>query len=307
MNTQNESPATVTTSAEQPAGHNNNNRQQSRKARPDNRWNEVAELVKSGALTSVLVTDIATNKEGARRGLSIKLKGLRGFLPGSEMPRNANYDELKGKTIEVIVLESDPKARGGRLIVSLKAVADGARKQFIEGLQLEQEVTGPVVSVTEFGYFVNIGGLDALLHISQTPLDNGKPKVFTKGETVTARIKSIDLEKGKVGLTMRKPRSESDGNQRGRNGGNQQYASRNTERFSRKPAVSSPRSYTTAKASDPAPTPGKPRKLKATKKSPFTQQFSSFGDLAAYMNQKESGVASENPATTEVPSAAEQA
>jgi len=306
MNTENANPVTETTTAQQPAGPNN---QPSRKPRNDNRWNEVAELVKSGALTSVLVTDIATNKEGARRGLSIKLKGLRGFLPGSEMPRNANYDELKGKTVEVIVLESDPKARGGRLIVSLKAVADGARKQFMDSLQLEQEVTGPVVSVTEFGYFVNIGGMDALLHTSQTPLDNGKPKVFTKGETVTARIKSIDLEKGKVGLTMRKPRPEGEGNQRGRNGGNrQQYASRNTERFSRKPSVSSPRNYTTAKATDKAPTAGAPRKLKATKKSPFTRSFSSFGDLAAYMTQKETGVASETPATnTEVPAAAEQA
>lgn len=304
MNTENANPATETTSAEKPAGLTP---QPARKPRHDKRWDEVAELVKSGALTSVLVTDIATNKEGARRGLSIKLQGLRGFLPGSEMPRNANYDELKGKTIEVIVLESDPKARGGRLIVSLKAVADGARKQFIAGLQLEQEVTGEVVSVVEFGYFVNIGGLDALLHTSQTPLDNGKPKVFSKGETVTARVKSIDAEKGKVGLTMRKPRPEGDGNQRGRNGGNQQYASRNTERFSRKPSVSSPRNYTTAKATDKAPTPSAPRKLKATKKSPFTQQFSSFGDLAAYMNQKETGVASETPATnTEVPAAAEQ-
>jgi predicted RNA-binding protein with RPS1 domain len=277
----------------------------SRAPRHDKRWDEVAQLVASGATVSVVVTDIATNKEGQRRGLSVKLQGLRGFLPGSEVTRGANFDELKGKTVQVKVLESDPKARGGRLIVSMKAIADGERNQFIQGLEIGSEVTGKVVSVVDFGYFVNIGALDGLLHVTQTPLENGKPKVFSVGNTVTVRVKAVDLEAGKVSLTMRQPRRSDEFAARGREGGTQQYPSRNTARFARKPSVSIPGAVTVTAAK--VVTPGKPRKLRATRKSPFTHSFSSFADLAAWLAEDRKHDAGENTSFDAPVPAAERA
>lgn len=274
-----------------------------RGTRHDKRWTEVSELVVSGATVSATVIDIATNKEGQRRGLSVKLHGLRGFLPGSEVPRGTNVDELKGKTVQVKVLESDPTARGGRLIVSMKAIVDGERKQFIEGLQVGSEVIGKVVAVLPYGYFVNIGPLDALLPIKQTSLEGGQPKVLTEGETVTARVKEINLDGGKVALTMRQSRTgESDAR---RHTSGAQHASRNTARFDRKPSVSSPLVSSTATASKKVVTSGKPRKTAATKKSPYTHSFSSFEDLGKWF--KETTREGDTTSSDSPVSAAEQA
>jgi ribosomal protein S1 len=248
----------------------------------DKRIDEIFELIKSGTTTCVVVTGIASNSEGQRRGLSVDLKGLRGFLPGSEMPRNLSDEELLGQTIEVKVLEFQPK-RANRLIVSLKAAGQSARKQLISTLQIGSEISGLVVSVVDFGYFVNIGAMDALLHMSQTPLEDGKPKVFAKGETVCARIKSIDPASGKVGLTMRRPRGSDERSQgRARQG---RILSPDSPTVTPTP-VKGPRVYSTAKVSA-VPT-GKSRKLRATKKSPFTRQFSSFADLGVWYKTRNS-------------------
>lgn len=245
----------------------------------DKRFDEIFELIKSGTTTGVVVTGIASNSEGQRRGLSVDLKGLRGFLPGSEMPRNLPDEELLGQTIEVKVLEFQPR-RANRLIVSLKAASQSARQKLISALQIDSEVSGEVVSVVDFGYFVNIGAIDALLHISQTPLEDGKPKVFARGEKVCARIKSIDPATGKVGLTMRKPSPGAYNQFKGQDRNHQSKAAD-------KAPVKSPRTYSTGKV-QVVPT-GKSRKLRVTRKSPFTRQFSTFADMGAWYKGRKSG------------------
>jgi ribosomal protein S1 len=186
---------------------NPTNSRQARK--PDPRWTQLAGKMDAGVTVTVTVVEVAKDRDGRVCGLHTKLDGLRAFLPGSRIPRGQDAENLVGKTLEVKLIECDQNDRGGKLVVSRVAVVQSDRAKFVESLVVGTEVTGTVVSVREnLGYFVNIGALDALLHVSQTPLENGAPKEFAVGETLTARISQVNLAESKVALSMRAPRSE---------------------------------------------------------------------------------------------------
>ncbi len=179
----------------------------SRSARkPDPRWTKLGADMAANVTVSVTVTGVAKNGNGQTCGLQTKLEGLRAFLPGSRIPRGQDAETLVGKTLEVKVIECDQDT--GKLVVSRVAVLQSERAKFVESLVVGQEVTGTVVSVREsLGYFVDIGPLDALLHVSQTPYVDGVPQVFAVGETLTARVSQVNLAESKVALSMRAPRS----------------------------------------------------------------------------------------------------
>lgn len=179
---------------------NSANSRPSRKS--DQRFTQLAEKMASDATITVNVVDVAKDRNGRTCGLHTKLEGLRAFLPGSRIPRGQDAETLVGKTLEVKLIECDQST--GKLVVSRVAVVQSERAKFVESLVVDQEVTGTVVSVKEnLGYFVNIGALDALLHVSQTNV------VFEVGDTVTARISQVNLADGKVALSMRMLRSET--------------------------------------------------------------------------------------------------
>lgn len=281
MNQETETSTTVTSQPVQPASI-------VRQRRPDHRWSKIAEQMTAGTIVTVKVLDVVSNKEGRVCGLNTKLDGLRAFLPASHVPRNESYDALKGTTIEVKVLECDPNDRGGKLVVSRTAALQGARTQAIEALILNAEVTGKVVSVVDgLGYFVNLGVIDALLHVTQTPLENGAPKVFSVGETLTARVSAVNKETGKVGLSMRAPRPEQSRNERTES----RPAPRAARPMSVPAATRSAEPATLDKASAPKPAPlprvKKPSKPSvsaqpAASKAKSTVTFTSFADLAAH-------------------------
>lgn len=266
------------------------------------RWQDLAELMASGSSVQVTVTGVATNREGRTVGLNATLMGLRAFLPGSQVPRGAKFEELTGSTIEVKVIECDRSARGGKLVVSRTRHLESEAAGFVATLQIDSEITGTVVSVVpNLGYFVNIGKMDALLHVTQTPLENGSPKTFEVGDTVTARIASVNPETNKVGLTMRQPRREGNGyrpQQGNRNQGNR--GERSTGQDSRpnggqRRERSTERPRAAAKvvfASTPKRAPSKPKALRSSRKSPFTHQFDSFAALGEFF-AKRNGESSE--------------
>lgn len=247
--------------------------------RPDSRWASVADLMAAEATVAVTVVDVANDRSGRPCGLHVTLQGLRAFLPGSHMPRHEGNVDLKGQTIAVKIIECDPQERGGKLVVSRLAAMKDERTRFIGSLTEGAEVRGQVVSVVDgLGYFVSLGAFDALLHRNETD-----GKVFTVGDSVTARISIVDMVKEKVSLTIRTPREQQKRFTGGDAAGSRQSGSSKTYETGSANVI--------AKSSAPArvPTavkPVKPRsKSRSNKPKSPVVTFASFADLLAHMEQ----------------------
>lgn len=285
-------------SAETPATPNTDRRRQDTTPRkPDPRWQVIAEQMEAKTSVSVNVTGVATNKERRPVGLNTTLTGLRAFLPGSLIPRSIKADSLVGQTIQVKITE----CAGGKIVVSLAAHLAEEAGAFVKTLSVGDEVTGQVVSVVDqLGFFVNIGKVEALLHHSQTGLVDGSPKRFEVGETVTAKVASINLETNKVGLTMRPSRRERERqepvNRRQDHGQGRQYRDSGSSR-SDEPVTPRPTPVKRVVPVKPAVTttvvskPAKPRTSSPGRKSEPMRKFGSFAELAAYMGTLPSGEA----------------
>lgn len=179
-----------------------------RKAAKDRGWDEIQRTVEGGDIIEV------TPYDANRGGLLIELEGVRGFLPVSQLsaehyPRvgGADKDEilqrlngLVGKTIKVRVLDADKKAN--KLIFSEKeAIKDGLNERF-EKLAVGETVTGVITGVVDFGAFVNIEGIEGLIHISEISWERvSNPADYVKvGDTVEAKIIAIDKDRLSLSL-----------------------------------------------------------------------------------------------------------
>lgn len=134
-------------------------------------------------------------------GLSVDVEGGRVFIPASLVSDTfeRDLDKYLNQEIEFVVTEFNPKKRriiGDRkqLIVAEK---EAAKKALFEKIEVGQTVTGVVKSVVDFGAFIDIGGADGLLHISEMSWGRvGNPrKLFKPGDEVTAFIKEINGDK----------------------------------------------------------------------------------------------------------------
>jgi small subunit ribosomal protein S1 len=136
-----------------------------------------------------------------RGGLLVEVEGLRGFVPSSQLNIPTPREELIGQTIPLKLIEVDEERQ--RLVMSNKrATAD---KQ-LESFQVGDVVVGTVQAVKPYGAFVDIGGMNGLLHISQisheriTAVEN----VLNLGDQLKVMILSQDRERGRVSLSTRK-------------------------------------------------------------------------------------------------------
>ena len=142
-------------------------------------------------------------------GLSVLVEESRVFIPASLVSDTyeKNLDKYKDQEIEFVVTEFQPKKRriiGDRkqLLVARKAEA---MKKLFDTIKVGDVIEGTVKNITDFGAFIDLGGADGLLHISEMSwgrIDNPK-KVFKVGETVRAFIK--DIQGNKVALSMKFP------------------------------------------------------------------------------------------------------
>jgi small subunit ribosomal protein S1 len=179
-----------------------------RKAAKDRGWDEVSRIVEAGDIIDVTAYD------ANRGGLLIELEGVRGFLPVSQLsaehyPRvgSADKDEilqrlngLVGKPIKVRVLDADRKAN--KLIFSEKeAIKDGLSERF-EKLKIGDTVKGVVTGVVDYGAFVNVEGIEGLIHISEISWERvNNPADYVKvGDNVEAKIIAIDKERLSLSL-----------------------------------------------------------------------------------------------------------
>lgn len=180
-----------------------------RKAAKDRGWEEVQSKMDAGEVIEI------TPYDANRGGMLVEYEGVRGFLPVSQLsaehyPRvgSADKDEilarlnkLVGQTIRVRILDCDRKAN--KLIFSEKeAIKDGLAERF-EQLKVGDTVTGVVTGVVDFGAFVNVDGIEGLIHISEISWERvSNPADYVKvGQSVEAKIISIDKER--LSLSMK--------------------------------------------------------------------------------------------------------
>jgi len=174
-----------------------------RKAAKDRGWDEVAARMESGEIIEVSPYD------ANRGGLLIEFDGVRGFLPVSQLsaehyPRVGSSDKdeilqrlnvLIGQTLKVRILDCDRKAN--KLIFSEKeAIKDGLSARF-EKLTVGDSVKGVVTGVVDFGVFVNVEGIEGLVHISEISWERvNNPNDYVKvGQTIDAKIIAIDKDR----------------------------------------------------------------------------------------------------------------
>ncbi len=179
-----------------------------RKAAKDRGWDEVIRLFEAGEITEVAAYD------ANRGGLLIELEGVRGFMPVSQLsaenyPRvsGADKDEilqrlngLIGKPLKVRILDADRKQN--KLIFSEKeAIKDGLQDRLAK-LKVGDKVTGVITGVVDYGAFVNVEGIEGLIHISEISWDRvNNPADYVKvGDQVEAKIIAIDRERLSLSL-----------------------------------------------------------------------------------------------------------
>ncbi len=171
-------------------------------------WNKLEELAANKETVEVRV------KEAVKGGVIAYYNDIRGFIPASQMAVNYVNDlsTFVGKTIEVAILEVNKSKR--RTVFSRKKLATEEIKENKEELwatiKEDSIVTGEVKRITSFGAFVDIGGLDGLIHISEMSWGRIKsPKEAVKiGDTVEVKILNIDKETEKVSLSLKQVKND---------------------------------------------------------------------------------------------------
>ena len=174
-----------------------------RKARAEGIWQAVAEKELEGEILDAEV------REQNKGGLIVNIMGLRGFLPSSQVARqfSGNLMELVGTKIPVKILEVNRKRN--RLIVSQRAAQDEdrarQREELFEKLKVGDVITGKVSGVTSYGAFVNLGGADGLIHISELSWDriNNVSDVLTVGDELSVKVIKLDPELSRISLSLR--------------------------------------------------------------------------------------------------------
>ena len=174
-----------------------------RKARAESIWQAVAEKESEGEILDAEV------REQNKGGLIVNIMGLRGFLPSSQVARqfSGNLMELVGTKIPVKILEVNRKRN--RLIVSQRAAQDEdrarQREELFEKLKVGDLIVGKVSGLTSYGAFVNLGGADGLIHISELSWDriNNVSDMLSVGDEVRVKVIKLDPELSRISLSLR--------------------------------------------------------------------------------------------------------
>lgn len=166
-------------------------------------WNELEEKFEAKETIEVFV------KEETKGGLIVEYKGARAFMPASHCFDRFRRDlsGLVGKTVEVEIIDFDKSKR--RAVVSRreleKARIQKEQDEFWSGIEAGQHRTGKVMRLTDFGAFVDLGGVDGLIHVSDLSWERVRnPKdVLSVGDEVEVEVLSFDREKNRVSLGLK--------------------------------------------------------------------------------------------------------
>ncbi|MGM0834914.1 MAG: 30S ribosomal protein S1 [Bacillota bacterium] len=147
-------------------------------------------------------------KDVVKGGLVVDL-GVRGFVPASLVENHFvdDFSDYKGKTLTFKVVELEKEKN--RVILSHRAVVEEEMKnkkhQVLDSIETGQVLEGTVQRITDFGAFVDIGGVDGLVHISQLSYEHvTKPsEVVTEGQRVQVKVLSVDRDNERISLSIK--------------------------------------------------------------------------------------------------------
>ncbi|MGD8189178.1 30S ribosomal protein S1 [Brevibacillus ginsengisoli] len=165
-------------------------------------WDELAKKMETGEIIEAEV------KEIVKGGLVVDI-GLRGFIPASMVERHfvEDFSDYKGRSLSLKVVEMDREKN--KVILSHKAVLEGEastqKKAVLGNLQAGQVLDGTVQRLTDFGVFVDIGGVDGLVHVSELAWHRvEKPAdVVAEGDKVKVKILKVDKENERISLSIK--------------------------------------------------------------------------------------------------------
>ena len=178
-----------------------------KRARFEKAWRKIEAAAETGEPVEGTVIEVV------KGGLILDL-GVRGFLPASlvDIRRVHNLDEFKGQTLECKVIELN-RSRNN-VVLSRRAVLEEERKevreQILERLQPGQIVEGKISNIVDFGAFVDLEGIDGLIHISELSWShvNHPSEVLEIGQTVRVKVLDIDRDRQRISLGLKQTQED---------------------------------------------------------------------------------------------------
>ena len=171
-------------------------------------WTRVLEIQEAEAVCYAEVVGFN------RGGLLVRTQEFQGFVPRSHLAAAVNGQKITehllegylGREIELKVIECDPER--GRIVLSERAAqtAPGSRQTLLQTLQINQELEGVVTNVTPFGLFIDLGGVEGLVHISELSWGRvGHPReVANPGDKVKVVVLHLEMDRGRVSLSIKR-------------------------------------------------------------------------------------------------------
>ncbi len=178
-----------------------------KRARFEKAWRRIEAAAESGEAVEGNVIEVV------KGGLILDL-GIRGFLPASlvDIRRVANLDEFMGTTIECRVIELNRQRNN--VVLSRRAVLEEERKEqrqeILDRLHPGDVVEGQISNIVDFGAFVDLAGIDGLIHISELSWShvNHPSELLSIGETVQVKVLDIDRERQRISLGLKQTQED---------------------------------------------------------------------------------------------------
>ncbi len=164
-----------------------------------NDWDDIED----GSVVEATITAANTG------GLECKVGGVRGFIPMSQISEYRVEDASEYVDQKLVCVVTEANARRGNLVLSRRAILEREReakaKEQLEKMEVGDVMTGIVRKVLDFGVFVDLGGVDGLIHVSKLSWERIKhpSEVISEGQQVKVKVESVDKEKKKIGLSYR--------------------------------------------------------------------------------------------------------
>jgi small subunit ribosomal protein S1 len=173
-----------------------------RKADAETAWEDMQRRFENGEIFEAEIREVV------KGGLVVDL-GIRGFIPASLVEDHfvEDFEDYKGRVIKLKIVELEQEKN--RLILSHRAVLDiekaENKQKVLEDIQAGDVIEGKVQRLTDFGAFVDIGGVDGLVHISQLSHEHvEKPSdVLAEGQEVKVKVLSIDRDSERISLSIK--------------------------------------------------------------------------------------------------------
>lgn len=168
----------------------------------------VEKVIKAKEENAILTATVSAVVKG---GVNVYYEGVRIFIPASQtgLPREASLDAMKGQEVKFMILEI-PEQRRKSAVGSIKNVLrqekEAAKAKFWETAEEGKEYEGEVKSLTHYGAFVDLGGIDGMVHISELSWNRVKhpSQVVSVGDVLKVYIKELDKENDRISLGYKK-------------------------------------------------------------------------------------------------------